>query len=334
MKNLIYSILACLLSIQVGYAQNRSVIRYQYWISGDGYDSAVTGSVDGENVEFTLGTDGLSQGIHSLNFRVQDSEGVWSALQSWLFYVDERKANEAVEVTEGEYWIDDGARQKITIDDGQASFVADASTVREGLHTLNYRVKDSEGNYSRTYTWAFFKNNQKATKISWCRYWWNNHVDKAVTDSVDCDSLEYVFKKELTVPSYAMTDGYSNNSTARFHIVFGDDAGNVSNTEWMDVSYPDVLPPVSAIEADKEEATEEVTLKWYVKNDQVEDYNVYYSENDQPFVLWMPNTTEETATFKGQPGVSYRFTVTARDKSGNREKLDEEKCVTVKFKSN
>ena len=322
------------MSIQVGYAQNRSVIRYQYWISGDGYDSAVTGSVDGENVEFTLGTDGLSQGIHSLNFRVQDSEGVWSALQSWLFYVEERKANEAVEVTEGEYWIDDGARQKITIDDGQASFVADASTVREGLHTLNYRVQDSEGNYSRTYTWAFFKNNQKATKISWFKYWWNNHVDKAVTDSVDCDSLEYVFKKELSVPSYAMTDGYSNNSTARFHIVFGNDAGNVSNTEWMDVSYPDVLPPISAIEADKEEATEEVTLKWYVKNDQVEDYNVYYSENDQPFVLWMPNTTEETATFKGQPGGSYRFTVTARDKSGNREQLDEEKCVTVKFKSN
>lgn len=131
-----------------------------------------------------------------------------------------------------------------------------------------------------------------------------------------------------------MTDGYSNKSIARFHIVFGDDMGNVSNTEWADVSYPDVIPPVSAIEVDKEQATESVTLKWYVSNDQVEGYNIYYSENDQPFVLWLPNTNKETATFKGNAGTTYRFTVTARDKAGNRETFDENKTVEVTFKSN
>ena len=110
--------------------------------------------------------------------------------------------------------------------------------------------------------------------------------------------------------------------------------GNVSNIEWTDVSYPDVIPPVSVIEADKEQATESVTLKWYVSNDQVEDYNIYYSENDQPFVLWLPNTTKETATFKGNPGTTYRFTVTARDKAENRETFDENKNVEVIFKSN
>lgn len=63
-------------------------------------------------------------------------------------------------------------------------------------------------------------------------------------------------------------------------------------------------------------------------------YNIYYSENDQPFVLWLPNTNKETATFKGNAETTFRFTVTARDKAGNRETFDENKTVEVTFKSN
>lgn len=345
--------------------------------------------------------------MHQLYFRFQDSNGAWSSLQSWLFFVNGMKKNKEVKIIQGEYWIDNNEKQEIAIDNDQIAFALDASKVNEGMHTLNYRVKDNEGkysplqtwiflknahhdtsvinktasveywfddksnvlqshiafkdtiefsvdvtplktglhtlnyrgkdvfgNYSQIHTWAFFKTGNKPTKISWYKYWWNNNEDKAVKENIENDDVEFIFNKELTIPVYAMTDGYSNKSIARFHIVFGDDMGNVSNTEWADVSYPDVIPPVSAIEVDKEQATESVTLKWYVSNDQVEDYNIYYSENDQPFVLWLPNTNKETATFKGNAETTYRFTVTARDKAGNRETFDENKTVEVTFKSN
>lgn len=404
---LIISILAYFLFIQLGYAQGKSVIKYQYWIDSNGNDNAVTNIVNGQEVSFSIDTQKLSLGIHQLYFRFQDSDGAWSSLQSWLFFVNGMKKNKEVKIIQGEYWIDNNEKQEIAIDNDQIAFVLDASKVNEGMHTLNYRVKDNEGkysplqtwiffkdvhhdtsvvnktasveywfddkfnvlqshiafkdtiefsvdatplktglhtlnyrvkdvlgNYSQIHTWAFFKTGNKPTKISWYKYWWNNNEDKAVKENIENDDVEFIFNKELTIPVYAMTDGYSNKSIARFHIVFGDDMGNVSNTEWADVSYPDVIPPVSAIEVDKEQATESVTLKWYVSNDQVEDYNIYYSENDQPFVLWLPNTNKETATFKGNAGTTYRFTVTARDKAGNRETFDDNKNVEVTFKSN
>ena len=407
MKKLIFSILACLLSVQWEFAQGISVTNCQYWIGQTGSANAVTSAVSGTDISFSVDTKSLSTGIHPLYFRCQDTKGMWSGLQSWLFYVGEKKANKETKITQGEYWIDGNDKQEIAISGEQFSFILDVSGVSEGMHTLNYRVKDNEGtysplqtwifmknaerdttimnktasveywfddrsnvlqtymsfndtisfsvdasplksglhtlnyrvrdvlgNYSKTHTWAFIKTEPRATKICWYKYWWNNNEDKAVRENIESDGAEFVFSKELTIPTYAMTDGYSNSSTARFLIAFGDDLGNVTNIEWIDVSYPDVLPPVSVIEVDKELANESVTLKWSVKNDQVEDYNIYYSENDQPFVLWLPNTTRETVTFKGLPGSTYRFTVTARDKAGNRELLDESKIVRVEFKSN
>lgn len=407
MKKLIFSILAYFLFIQMGYAQEKNVVKYQYWIDATGSDNALTNIVNGKDISFSIDTKSLSLGMHQLLFRFQDSDGAWSSLQSWLFFVNEMKKNKEVKIIQGEYWIDNNEKQEIAIDNDQIAFVLDASKVKEGMHTLNYRVKDNEGkysplqtwiflkdahhdtsvvnktasveywfddksnvlqshiafkdtiefsvdatplktglhtlnyrvkdvlgNYSQIHTWAFFKTGNKPTKISWYKYWWNNNEDKAVKENIENDDVEFIFNKEQTIPVYAMTDGYSNKSIARFHIVFGDDMGNVSNTEWADVSYPDVIPPVSAIEVDKEQATESVTLKWYVSNDQVEGYNIYYSENDQPFVLWLPNTNKETATFKGNAGTTYRFTVTARDKAGNRETFDENKTVEVTFKSN
>ena len=407
MKKLIFSILAYFLFIQMGYAQEKNVVKYQYWIDATGSDNALTNIVNGKDISFSIDTKNLSLGMHQLLFRFQDSDGAWSSLQSWLFFVNEMKKNKEVKIIQGEYWIDNNEKQEIAIDNDQIAFVLDASKVNEGMHTLNYRVKDNEvkysplqtwiflkdahhdtsvvnktasveywfddksnvlqshiafkdtiefsvdatplktglhtlnyrvkdvlGNYSQIHTWAFFKTGNKPTKISWYKYWWNNNEDKAVKENIENDDVEFIFNKELTIQVYAMTDGYSNKSIARFHIVFGDDMGNVSNTEWADVSYPDVIPPVSAIEVDKEQTTESVTLKWYVSNDQVEDYNIYYSENDQPFVLWLPNTNKETATFKGNAGTTYRFTVTARDKAGNRETFDENKTVEVTFRSN
>lgn len=88
---------------------------------------------------------------------------------------------------------------------------------------------------------------------------------------------------------------------------------------------------ISMIKADKEQTNDMVTLSWSANDENIEDYNIYYSENDQPFVLWLSNTTKTSVTFKGQTGTTYRFSVTVRDKDGGRERLDESKFVIVIF---
>ena len=305
----------------------------EYWTDND-YSKRKSITVSDDQVAFTLDASSLHEGLHTLSYRVKDSNGKFTPLQTWAFFRTElRDTTLSNRIESVSYWFDNDISQLKTI---QASgdtiqFTADATKLTEGLHTLSYRAKDVLGEYSPLQTWAFYKQGVHASKIAWYKYWWNDHYDKAVHETVANGTETFTFEKELTIPDYAKTDGFSSNSTARFQIVFGDDLGNVSAIESATISYPDQIPPVSIIEANAETTTESVTLNWYVVNDQQGDFNVYYSENDQPFVLWLPNTTSTTATFKGQAGSTYRFTVTARDKTGNREAMDESKCVKVEF---
>ena len=72
-------------------------------------------------------------------------------------------------------------------------------------------------------------------------------------------------------------------------------------------------------------------LEWnpmYNKYD-IEHYNVYISENNGPFILWIADTTAKTALFKTKEDYEYSFLVTARDKAGNVERYNENNCVTI-----
>ena len=105
MNRLIYSILACLSSIQIGFAQEKSVVNCQYWIdSGDRQEI----SINGEQVAFVLDASNTSEGIHTLNYRVKDSEGMYSPLQTWIFMKNALRDTAIVNKTASmEYWFDD-----------------------------------------------------------------------------------------------------------------------------------------------------------------------------------------------------------------------------------
>jgi hypothetical protein len=286
-------------------------------------------AVDSSSVSFIADASSLTEGIHTLNYRLKDKWGSFSAVQTFIVYRQNPHPDSSIIAT-FEYWIDDNYDERILLDvkDDIVSFNYDASSLSEGPHLISYMLKDSEGFYSGIQHWLFYKANNSV--IKWYRYWWNNQYDKGEIVQIECPQKEYVFEKLMSVPDYAKTDGYSKNSTARFHIVFGDNSGHVSNVEWVDISYPDVIPPVTNI-AIVEQSDNDVKLEWGVVDDEIEDYNIYYSEEDQPFILWLPNTTKTNATFKGQAGKTYRFTVTARDKAGNREAMDEKKYAKVTF---
>jgi hypothetical protein len=402
MRRIITSLLVCS-SVLVAQAQNQ-LSRYEYWFD-QGVRTAVTlDATTTQELKLILGTKDLSNGLHSLYYRVQDSKDNWSSLSTWMFFVKEFPKNGNVRAVMGEYWIDSLYDQKasVEIQEGQMAFAYDGKGLKEGLHSLNYRVQDSEGAYSPTaswmfmhtalrdtsivnkatlceywfdndttttqqihmvnneasfsadasklamgahtigfrirdilgncsmpQTWLFVKNIQKKGKrIAWYKSWWNNNVDKAEVVKIDADTSTYVFSQQIEVPDYAKRDGFSNNSKARFSIVFGDDMGNVSRIETVIVSYADRIPPVSTIEV-VERQNDQASLKWCANEEEIEFYNIYVSENNKPFLLWLPNKTETTAVFKMKKGVSYRFLVTACDKAGNMECYDESRCITI-----
>ena len=302
---------------------------WEYWIdSGD----KVVAPYNNGDIAFVFNATDLSEGLHTLRCRVKDSDGLYSPLYMWTFLCKEKTPELSQKVlSEWEYWIDSGDKVVAPYNNGDIAFVFNATDLSEGLHTLRCRVRDSEGLYSPLYMWTFLhkkKQDNVDRKITWVRYWWNDRTDLSVTESVANDSSVFVYSGKLTVPEYAKVD--SINRIARFNIVVEDNTGYFSPVEYADVEYSDDQAPVPVIELVEQTATE-VTLKWYIISDEVKDYNIYYSENDGPFILWLPNTTKEGSSFKGQSGKTYRFAVTARDKFGNHEPIDITKCVTVTF---
>lgn len=377
-------------------ADDRKLTGGEYWIDQATNDRVQVSIDDDGLMQFSVAAGFLREGLHALHYRAKDSEGYYSPTQTWLFYryvndmaggttleywFDERDHQTKVltdaetnfvvnasELDEGlhafhyqlitangqggtirtwlffrvvpkqtdgactlEYWIDDEEIQSVDSYSSESPVSIDAASVAEGLHKLNYRLKGTGGRVSPTQQWLFYKipTAQKAKSISYCRIWWNNYQDKAIDVQLPNGNTEYLYQELLTMPEYAKNDGFSRNNTATVNIVFCDDQGNFSPLVSAEVGYPDVYPPVTTLTANK--SADGIVLSWTSDEDTVRDWNVYYSENGQPYVLWKSNITEQSATFRGQQGTTYKFIVTARDVKGNYEAIEESKTVTVTF---
>ncbi|MCX5800866.1 MAG: T9SS type A sorting domain-containing protein [Candidatus Eisenbacteria bacterium] len=140
---------------------------------------------------------GLSEGSHTVYFRVKDDAGNWNGegvpnTYSWQFYVDRTAPTmEPIVETQGKYYktapsfsnfgfdddknldradhrIDSGGWQSIFVNIDASQYNADGfvlpgfAGLSEGLHTIYFRVKDDAGNWNgegtpATYSWRFIK---------------------------------------------------------------------------------------------------------------------------------------------------------------------------------
>lgn len=210
-------------------------------------------------------------------------------------------------------------------------FVLSTNALPYGLHSLKYRVRDDAGRWSDLQSHYFYKGEAlDSARIVSYSYWWNDLADKVVTKALATPAATFALDEDMTVPDEART-GYAGHYTATLNIAVTDNRGRVAFVQ-TNVAYPDNDSPVTDIDADKYVTSSTVKLTWTESsNDKMGDYNVYYSKDNGPFVLWLADTKLTTATFKGERGSMYIFTVTGRDAFGNREEYDETKCVSVTF---
>ena len=164
----------------------------EYWIDDEQMQEVANYSSD---TPISVDASSFDEGLHTLNYRVKGSNGRVSPTQSWLFFRVMPKL--ADEVCTLEYWIDDEEIQSVETYSSESPVSFDASSVAEGLHKLNYRLKGSGGSVSPTQQWLFYKipTAQKAKNISYCRIWWNNYQDKAIDVQLSGDvNAEYLYQ--------------------------------------------------------------------------------------------------------------------------------------------
>lgn len=310
---------------QLAAQETPQIASVQYWI-----DNAHTTATVGSSLEFDVDCSALPPGVHTLHYRIADTEGRYSPLQEHSFLKLSAPGDPA-ELTSLQYWWDDLSQNAVTVLYTSEQFTLSANALPFGLHGLHYRVQDSKGRWSPIMTHYVYRGDIKEpAKIVSYSYWWNDLSDNVTTTIIDEPTVSFTIDEDLTVPEEART-GFAGHYTARLNVVMTDSNGR-SIFLTSDVAYPDNDAPVTDIDADSYVASSTVKLTWVEKSDdKMGDYNVYVSKDGGPFMLWLPDTTQTSATFRGERGSAYLFTVIGRDAFGNREKYDETKNVSVTF---
>lgn len=109
--------------------------------------------------------------------------------------------------------------------------------------------------------------------------------------------------------------------TNQARIVFEENEPIDTNPAWNTL---DALPPISAVEALPAIAADSTFGVTWSGHDEtngsgVRDFDLYVSEDNGAYGLWLAGITNSTAAFTGVPGHQYRFYSVARDNAGNLE---------------
>lgn len=167
------------------YAQGQ----YEYWIDGN-LAERQQGTYDGKMFTTLLDLSSYSEGVHQLNFRFADKEGLWSSPVN--VYILQRKHLTNNNVGTFVYWLDDDVenRKKVETTDGTLLLDIDAKALSLGVHSLRAYASDKFGNNSCPMTSVFINKGKyfADNKIQAMEYWVNGNINSRQSVRLDTDT--------------------------------------------------------------------------------------------------------------------------------------------------
>jgi len=158
---LVILVFACLIPKQ---ANSQTLTTGEYFFDTDpGVDNGTSFNISSPGTDITqslaIDITGLPAGFHSLNIRLKEAAGNWSLYENRTFYVQPALGNAVAEIIELEYFLDTdpgaGMGTPIDVVDGisiDKSLSIALTGLPSGFHSLNIRMKDSEG------IWSLYEN--------------------------------------------------------------------------------------------------------------------------------------------------------------------------------
>ncbi|MFC0604194.1 HYR domain-containing protein [Winogradskyella pulchriflava] len=157
-------LICCIWVFFVNYALGQQITAAEYFFDDDpGVGNATAINVtQGVSIDetFVIPTTGLSEGLHVLHIRTQDSDDVWSLYLRRYFFVNSIESYEDptdYKILSAEYFIDDdpgvGNGTELEVTSGNTineNFSIPTVGLSEGLHVLHIRALDDNG------TWGLY----------------------------------------------------------------------------------------------------------------------------------------------------------------------------------
>lgn len=360
-KKRIFSLLVGLLLAVGTFADDEPrVTAMEYWLDGQLHERrTVQASSDGR-FDFDLDASSLGEGIHTLNYRLQAANGTFGPLLTHRFY--RTRPDVATELRMARYWWNDRTDEAVSVTmSGTNSWFDEWITLPDavrqddsrgiGCAMFHVQIVDDAGHVSYTVSQEVTDQRPPRSVLDELPYEvtngrlrlsWSGSDDwsgvKDYTLYVNDGSGDYRAVVTNTTETSYVYENKTDNEWISFYVTARDNRGNVQDgydARSVYFHYIDVYPPVTTLTVSETALSSgsSVTLSWSGTDDKtgVKTYNVYYAEDDGPFVLWMPGTTATSAAFAGQSGTTYRFAVTATDNNGNVERIDLARTMEVTF---
>jgi len=209
----------------------KGLAAFEYWFD-DIFESRKCNNINSQNLlelNASLSTSGLSNGLHSFHLRVLDKKGYWSAVASDFFHKLPLSLEGERLITTCEYWFDNDFAKKVAteITPGQTITTNegfDVSTLLTGLHSYHVRYKDDAGRWSSVVSEFFHKLPllpEGERKITACEYWFDddfaNKVSTEITHGQTITTNEGFDVSTLLVGLHS------------YHLRYKDDAGQWSS---------------------------------------------------------------------------------------------------------
>ncbi len=225
-------------------AGSNTITKCQYWIDNNIANTSEISLSAGEIVAVNdlINTSALPTGIHSINFRFQDANGVWSSITSSLFKrMSLRAYGSTPNIVACEYWFDNGfdTRQQIPISADTVVNVDELINVQlpVGVHSLNVRFQDANGvwsSVSMSLIRKFAVISTNPNYITAYRYWVDDEVSSANMIILPAPVNPMDLTTEIDMSAYSVDEHL-------FHMQFRDTRGAWSSVTTDSVSRESYL---------------------------------------------------------------------------------------------
>jgi hypothetical protein len=200
--------LLTLLCCLTATAQDPSVTKCEYWFDQQ-YDSRITATMSGGTWNSSIPIADMGYGLHSIAFRVFDSNGQASSTLVKNFIKLESTSTGINPLNTYEYWIDqqfDKRKSGTVPASGVVSFEEDLTTLNYGLHNVTIRVIDAVGKVSSALTKNFIKLETTATgtnPLKTYEYWIDQQFDKRKSGTLDATGIVNI-DEDITALDYGL----------------------------------------------------------------------------------------------------------------------------------
>ncbi len=182
-------------------AVTADITKAEYFFDTDpgfsnGTNIPIAQGLDIAELNFSANVGGLSAGIHRMYLRTKDAAGIWSIVNTHLFY----KSADLPNITKAAYYFDNNSNSPIDIaitpatDIVDINFAANISGLSTGIHRMYLRTKDAAGVWSIANLHLFYKS-AALSNITKAAYYFDNNsnspIDIVITPATDIADINF-----------------------------------------------------------------------------------------------------------------------------------------------